>query len=161
MSQDASITQVFLAGYCWGGHVATKVAADESISVLAGIFTAHGGQLKIPEDYQLIRKPACIVIAGLDFEHTPPKQQIIKETMAKLKESHNVPNDVHVIEGAFKGAVLLPWPFSTSCLNSPPLPPTTPYSPLVVQARSTALLCVETRQIPLCGKSAYRPSSSS
>lgn len=65
-----SIKHIALAGYCWGGHVAVKLSHDTSLG-LGAVYSAHGGQLKVPQDYDLIRVPACIVHAGNDFEVAP------------------------------------------------------------------------------------------
>ena len=103
LRKDHGITNVVLAGYCWGGNVAVKLSQDLSIEGLVGVYSAHGGQLDIPKDYELIKRPACIVIAGLDFEVVPAKQEIIKKTMDKLRSEGGVVNEVHVIEGTQHG----------------------------------------------------------
>ena len=100
-AQDPTITQIVLAGYCWGGHIAIKLSQDETIKGLTAIYAAHAGGLKIPQDYQLIRRPACIVIAGLDFEVKAAAQEQIKDTMEAVKD--RVISQVHVVADVHHG----------------------------------------------------------
>lgn len=100
-AEDPTITQIVLAGYCWGGHIAIKLSQDESIKGLTAIYAAHAGGLKIPQDYQLIRRPACIVIAELDFEVKAAAQDQIKATMEAM--SDRVASQVHIVAGVQHG----------------------------------------------------------
>jgi len=101
-------TKIFLTGYCWGGTIAVKLAADASLDIV-GIYAAHAGGLKVPSDYASIRKPAAIVIAGNDFEVKEPQQKQIAETMKKNPVRSKVVTIADVPHGfAMRGSRLDP-----------------------------------------------------
>jgi len=104
VEEDESITQIVLAGYCWGGNIATKLAqmqGADAIKGLTSVYTAHAGGLKIPRDYELVRIPICVVIAQLDFEVKEKQQQVIRETMEKRKGE--LVSEVHVVQDVVHG----------------------------------------------------------
>ncbi|KAK5048721.1 hypothetical protein LTR84_005813 [Exophiala bonariae] len=99
--------KVGLAGFCYGGYAATKLAQGELASngktFIDAAFTAHPSFLQVPSDIEKIKLPYSLCVGDADF--ALPKKEVDKIVVAFDNLKH-VRSEVVVIPGAKHGFAL-------------------------------------------------------
>jgi dienelactone hydrolase len=101
---DTANLKIGVAGYCWGGLHAVKLAHDTPSSriqrygsetgelkpLVDAVFTAHPSMLSIPADVENVTVPLSIAIGDVDFALKISKVERAKTILKKKSDDHEV-----------------------------------------------------------------------
>jgi dienelactone hydrolase len=101
---DTANLKIGVAGFCWGGLHAVKLAHDtpssrvhrygseagELKSLVDAVFTAHPSMLSIPADVQNVTVPLSIAIGDADFVMKISEVEKAKTILEKKGDDHEV-----------------------------------------------------------------------
>jgi len=75
------VTGVATIGYCFGGDVSRNLGLldDDTVNCVC---IAHAGGLKVPNDMNAMKKPACFILPHEDFAIKLPQITILKNALA-------------------------------------------------------------------------------